>query len=98
MADVESYNFTYAEVVEALVKRQGLHKGLWALRVEFGLGAANINQVEGSKDATPAAIIPLVKLGIQVGKELNNLTVDAAKVNPRPASAKAAKRKTPKKQ
>ncbi len=84
MGEPEQYNFPFKEVVEALVKKQGLHEGLWSLRVEFGLSAVNLNTVEGSKDATPAAIVPLVKLGIQRGKEENNLTVDAAKVNPKP--------------
>lgn len=103
MGEPEQYIFPFKEVVEALVIKQGLHEGLWSLRVEFGLGAANINSVEGSKDATPAAIVPIVKLGIQRGKEENNLTVDAAKVNPKPAKSRSigglalgkAKRKSP---
>lgn len=88
MGESDVYNFPFKEVVEALLKKQGIHEGLWSLRVEFGLGAANINMVDGSKDGTPAAIIPLVKLGIQRGTELNNLTVDAAVVNPREKRAK----------
>jgi len=76
------YPFTYKEVVEALIKKQGLHKGLWSLRVEFGIGAANVNKEAGSKELTPAAIVPLVSLGLQPGSEENSLTVDAAKVNP----------------
>lgn len=92
MAEVDQYTFPYSEIVEALVRKQGLHEGVWQLRIEFGLSAANIKQVEGSKDATPSAIIPVVKIGIQRGNELNNLSVDAAVVNPRPgrSATKAA--------
>ena len=92
MAEADQYNFSYKEIVEALVKKQGLYEGLWALRVEFGLSAANIKTVEGSLDGMPAAIIPVVKLGIQRSSELNNLSVDAAVVNPKPerSASKAA--------
>jgi hypothetical protein len=83
MAKVTQYIFTYEEVVTALLKQQEIHEGLWALRVEFGLGAINVNTVEGSKEVTPAAIVAVKSLGIQEGKELNSLTVDAAVVNPR---------------
>ncbi len=86
MGEIDQYTFSFKEIAEALVKQQGLHEGLWAIRVEYGLTAANIGTVEGSKDATPAAIVPIIKLGIQRGSEDNNLTVDAAKVNPKPTS------------
>jgi len=86
MAEIDQYTFSFKEVVEALIKQQRLHQGLWSIRVEFGLTAANVGTTEGSKDATPAAIVPIVKLGIQRGSEENNLTVDAAKVNPKPPS------------
>lgn len=88
MAEIVQYTFSFKEVVEALVKKQGLHEGLWSLRVEFGLGAANFNAAEGSKEITPAAIVPVVKLGIYRGTEDNSLTVDASEINPSPRAAK----------
>jgi hypothetical protein len=91
MAQATQYTFTYKEVVEALIKQQGLHEGLWMLRVEFGLAATNINSVEGGTDLTPAAIVPVKALGLQVGREDNSLTVDAAKVNPLPKTTKKTK-------
>ena len=80
MAEVARYTFSHKEVVEALIKKQDLHEGLWMLYVEFGLGAANT----GPNDAElmPAAIVPVKTLGLQRGQQENNLTVDAAKVNP----------------
>ncbi len=84
MAEPTQFTFSYKEVVEALIKQQGLHEGLWSLRVEFGFGAININTDEGSKELSPAAIIPIKGLGLQKGTEDNSLTVNAAEVNPRP--------------
>ena len=84
MAEVSKYTFSYKEVVEALIKQQGLHEGLWMLGVEFGLAAINVNTAEGSDELTPAAIVPIKSLALQRGIEINSLTADAAVVNPRP--------------
>lgn len=91
MGKPERLTFSYPEIAEALVKREGIHEGLWGIYVEFGIGAANVN---GPNDPdgklVPAAIVPVVRMGIQKFKEENSLTVDAAKVNPlpKPSSAK----------
>jgi len=74
------YPFTYQELAEILIKHKNIHEGLWGIYVEFGIGATNIGQ--GPNDMLPAAIVPIVKLGLQRFPEPNNLTVDAAKVNP----------------
>ncbi len=74
------YPFTHQELAEILIKHKNIHEGLWGLYVEFGIGAANIGQ--GPNDILPAAIVPIVKLGLQRFPEPNNLTVDAAKNNP----------------
>lgn len=83
----EKHLFSYQEVAEALVKKQGLHEGLWAVYFEFGIGAANFNTKEGGKDLVPAAIVPLQSMGLLRATEENNLTVDAAAVNPRTENA-----------
>lgn len=93
MAEVQEYVFSYKEVVEALLKQQGIHEGLWSLRVEFSLGAANINTIAGSKELMPAAIIPVKSIGLQRGAEDNSMTVDAAKANPKPTTP-SKRRKT----
>ena len=81
MPESERLTFTHAEVVEALIRHSDIHDGLWALYVEFGLAAANINT--GPDQFAPAAIVPVAKLGVQKVTKLDNLTVDAAKVNPK---------------
>jgi hypothetical protein len=80
MAEVTRYDFTYKEVVEALLKQQGIHEGIWGLLFEFGLAASNIGP---SRDSlTPAAVIGVKTIGLQRFEEESNIAVDAARVNP----------------
>jgi len=94
MAEPERWIFSYPEIAEALVKKQGIHEGIWGISVEFGISATNIGGPGDEDPILPAAIVPIVKMGLQKFKKENSLTVDAAKVNPRPKkpSLKANKR------
>jgi len=74
------FTFTHKELAELLVKKQGIHEGFWGLYIKFGINAANIGQ--GPNDILPAAIVPVLEIGIQKFSDDNNLTVDASKVNP----------------
>jgi hypothetical protein len=87
MADVKQLTFSYKEIAEALVRHQGLHEGIWGVYVEFGIAGGNIAPAPGA-DLLPAAIVPVVKFGLQRFPELNSLSVDAAIVNPAPARKK----------
>ena len=80
MAEPTQITFNYKEVVEALVKQYGLHEGIWGLWVRFGIKAANIGETD--TEIKPAAIIPLLELGLQKFEKENNISVDASKVNP----------------
>lgn len=94
MAEATEYMFKHEEVATALVKKQGIHEGRWALSIRFGFGVTNIG--EDKSDVNPAAIIPVVAIGIRLVTEkdqLSSLTVDAAVVNPKITHAKT--RKTP---
>jgi hypothetical protein len=88
MAETNRITFTHKEVVEALIRNNDLHEGLWQLYVEFGLSAANVGPAPG-QDVNPAAIIPIVKLGLQKVNEPSNIAADAAMVNP--AKARSSK-------
>jgi hypothetical protein len=85
MGEAQNFVFSYREIAESLVKRQGIHEGLWMIYVEFGIGAANVGP---NKDqVAPTAIVPIVKMGIQRVEKDNPvadsvLVVDAAVVNP----------------
>jgi hypothetical protein len=64
-----------------MIKRQGIHEGIWGLFVKFGLVAANMGQSEG--EVRPTAMIPILEMGLQKFDKESNLTVDASKVNPK---------------
>jgi hypothetical protein len=87
MPETKTIGFSHKEVVEALIRYNDLHEGLWGLYIEFGLAAVNIAQ-EPAGDLVPAAIVPVKKIGIQRFDEPNNLTVDAAVANPAPKTKK----------
>lgn len=74
--------FSYKEIAETLIKAQGLHEGIWGIFIKFGLNAANIGDNEAA--LRPAAIIPVLEIGLQKMDKESNIAVDAAKVNPKP--------------
>ena len=94
MAEAKLITFSYQEIATALVRHQGIHEGIWGIYARFGLGAANVEDPE-NKELLPAAVVPIRELGLQQFPDENNLTVNAAKVNPKPKNTAA--RKTPKK-
>jgi hypothetical protein len=80
MAEATQIIFKHKEVVEALLKKHGIHEGIWGLYVKFGIQGMNVGLTEA--DIVPAAIVPILELGLQKFDKENNLAVDAAKVNP----------------
>lgn len=75
--------FSFQELATLMIKQQDIHEGLWGVFVRFGIGAANA--AEPSGQLLPTALVPVKEIGLQRFDELNNLTVDAAVVNPRPS-------------
>lgn len=82
MAEATQYTFSHKEVVEALIKKQGLHEGLWGLYIEFGIGAACAGPDDNSLH--PTAFVPVMKIGLLKAEKPTNLTADAALMNPAP--------------
>ncbi len=85
MGKAGQFAFDHKEVVEALIKYQGIHEGIWMLQVRFGLTAANVNTDNSPNTQLPAAIVPIQEFGIVKTEVETSLTVDAAKVNPKKA-------------
>lgn len=81
MAEPTQIKFSYKEVVEALLRKEGIHEGIWGLYVKFGIGASNIGP--SPAEIMPAAIVPVMELGLQKFDQENNVAVDAATVNPK---------------
>lgn len=82
MPESKNYVFGHTELAELLVKQLDLHEGLWGVFIEFNFGAANVPQSADGKSLAPAAIAAIKSIGIQRFDAPNNLTVDAAVVNP----------------
>ena len=81
MAEASQMTFSFKEVAEALVKKQGIHDGIWSVNVNFALTATNMGPNEN--DLKPAAVLAILQIGLQKVEKETNLAVDAAKVNPR---------------
>ncbi|MBP1152104.1 MULTISPECIES: hypothetical protein [Methylocaldum] len=87
------FAFSHKEIAEVLIKKQGIHEGIWSLYMEFGLSAANVGQSESN--LLPAAIVPVVKIGIQKAEKLTSIAVDASEINPAPKKSKRTRHSTP---
>jgi hypothetical protein len=86
MGDPTTYSFTNKELIETLIKKQGLHEGIWRLIVKFGL--SGVTSGPSQNEIYPTAVIPLLGVGLlRVDKE-DALALDAAKVNPKPKERK----------
>ena len=92
MPDVNTISFSHKELAEILIRQSDIHEGFWGIYLEFALSAANITIAPG-RDVTPAAVVPVVKIGLQRFPEANNLTVDAAIINPAAKIEKLRKRR-----
>ena len=86
MPETANIIFSYKELVTLMLKQQGIHEGVWALFIRFGLNATNVGG--SSDDLRPTALVPVMEIGIQKAEQENNVSVDAAKVNPRQSESK----------
>lgn len=82
MPEAKNYLFNYTELAEMMIKKVDLHEGLWGIYLEFTQGGANVPLTPDGKTIGPAAITIIKTVGIQRFDAPNNLTVDAAEVNP----------------
>lgn len=83
--------YTFKELATLLVKDRGIHEGYWGIYAKFGITAANAGPSDA--DLRPTALVPILELGLQKAEGLNNLTVDAAEVNPAPKGASKGAKK-----
>jgi hypothetical protein len=90
MAEITQMAFKHVEIVEMLIKKQQIHEGIWGLFIKFGIAASNVGATEA--ELNPAAIIPVLEIGLQKFEKETNLSLDAAKVNPKPTAEKKSKK------
>jgi len=79
MPDITQYTFSHKELATVLVRELGIKEGIWGLYVKFGVGATNAGPNE--TNLMPAAVVPVLSIGLQPFDKETNLSVDAAKVN-----------------
>ena len=75
----KTVKFHLRDVATALVHLAELHEGLWQIQMVFGNSAANLNLNE---HLMPCAITAVAGLQLARVEEVDELTVDAAVVNP----------------
>src|SRR4030042_4051921 len=99
MAETKMIAFSLREIAELFVEKQAIHEVLWGIYGKLGIAAANVEQKQsteesptGTHNVLPAAIVPILELGIQRFDSPNSLTVDAAKVSPAPKTSKRTRK------
>jgi hypothetical protein len=83
MPETSQIVFSHKELVELMLKQQGIHEGIWGIFVKFSLGASNVGPTQS--DLLPAAIVAINEIGLQKFEQETNISVDAAKINPKVA-------------
>jgi hypothetical protein len=86
MPEPTQISFSHKEVATALLKEQKIHDGIWGVYIRFGIKGMNIGA--NDEDLQPSAIVPVLSIGLQKFDKVNNLSVDAAEVNPAPITLK----------
>jgi hypothetical protein len=80
MAEPVQFMFTPEEVVQALLKQQGIHEGIWSLGVEFSFTAMTAGPTK--EDLFPTAMVGVTKIGLSKANQESSIAFDAAKLNP----------------
>lgn len=91
MPETKNYLWDYKELATMLVKDAGVHEGFWGIYLEFTLQGANVPTMADPNTLLPAAVVFVQRVGLQRFDKPNNLTVDAANVNPASAAPVTAR-------
>jgi hypothetical protein len=82
VAEATQYVFSHKELVEILIRHQGLHEGIWAAQFQMGMGNAQVPNPAGGGDTFPAVVVTILGVGLQKTDKEGPSALDAAKVNP----------------
>lgn len=92
--DKVEFFFDHQEILEDLIRKRGIHEGLWKIGFEIGLVGTNVNVLnQGNTKLTPAGVVLITRIGLQRVTEPSELTADAAEVNPRESPPSRKRRK-----
>ena len=76
------FTFSHEELVSLMLKSANVHEGLWALSVNFKLGAGVFGANE--KDVAPTGFVSVEALGVRRAPGVGPMVFDAAQLNPAP--------------
>jgi hypothetical protein len=97
MPDVNQYTVTLRDLIEILIKKSDVHEGNWALTVGWQIGTGTYGP--SPEQSFPGIAATVTNVGIQraaPGTPIDapgTIIVDAAQVNPPPASKAVRKKK-----
>lgn len=77
------HKFSIDELIQALLRAQGIHEGHWALNVEFLATGTAANSPVNPDKTLPALLVSVASATLVRTESLVRGTVDAAVVNPR---------------
>lgn len=85
MAEATQFSFSFLEVAEELIKKQGIRDGKWVIAVEYTINIGLMAAIP--PDAKPGVMVLANTIQLVKAQEGSppNLTVDAAIVNPKSA-------------
>jgi hypothetical protein len=82
MAEPVIFKFSFQELAELMARQAGVTEGLWGIWINFGIAGANVGV--GAEDLSPAAVVPILEIGLQKFEQPSRLTVDAAELGDPP--------------
>jgi hypothetical protein len=84
MPEINQYVLSRTELLELLIKQNGVHEGRWMLMAVFGFSAGYFGP--SPDQSVPGAVVALNQIGIQRAQvdTPKEMSLDAAVVNPDP--------------
>jgi hypothetical protein len=95
MAEATQYQITNKELVELIIRRQGIHDGIWMLAINFGFAPGNFGPTETQMNPGIAVVVQqfsILRVALDQPPPPPSITVDASIVNP--PTAKEVQRKS----
>jgi hypothetical protein len=76
----EQFLYPLQEFVTLILKKEGIHEGIWGPAVTFAFSAGNAGPAQDQ--ISPTAFVSVTSIGIQRFAELLSCCVDASSANP----------------
>ncbi|WP_118182129.1 hypothetical protein [Paraburkholderia phosphatilytica] len=74
---INEYMLSHKDLVKAIIVHKNIHEGFWCLNINFNIAASH-----GVESPNPSVALSIMSIGVTRSPEANDLTIDAAVVNP----------------